>query len=295
MRFASCAHDGRRFAALVEGDVVRPLRDVAELGPDTPAEVLSDPPLSGDTLPLADVTLRPVVPSPGKVLCVGLNYREHVDEGIYEVPDYPALFPKFPESLVGAGEAILIPPESSAPDYEAELAFVIGRAVRRASIASASDFVAGYTVANDVTMRDYQYRTHQWLPGKAWARSTPLGPFLVTPDEVGDPHALDISLELNGERMQSANTRQFIFDIPTMVATISEFIPLSPGDVVLTGTPSGVGYRREPRVLLRDGDRVVVEIERVGRLENPVAAEAPGGSGSPSAKSAAARAERSPA
>ena len=133
--------------------------------------------------------------------------------------------------------------------------------------------MAGYTVANDVTMRDYQYRTHQWLPGKNWADSTPLGPFLVTPDEVGDPHALDISLELNGERMQSGNTRQFIFDIPAIIAAISEFVPLAPGDVVLTGTPSGVGYRREPKVLLRDGDRVVVEIERVGRLENPVVAE----------------------
>ena len=129
--------------------------------------------------------------------------------------------------------------------------------------------VAGYTIANDVSMRDYQYKSHQWLAGKAWARSTPLGPFLVTPDEVGDPHALDITLELNGERMQDANTRLFIFDIPTIVATITEFTPLHPGDVVLTGTPAGVGYRRDPKVLLRDGDRMVVEIERVGRLENP--------------------------
>ncbi len=130
-------------------------------------------------------------------------------------------------------------------------------------------------MANDVTMRDYQYRTHQWLPGKNWAASTPLGPFLVTPDEVGDPHELDISLELNGERMQSAQHEPVAFSTcPTIVATISEFVPLAPGDVVLTGTPSGVGYRRDPKVLLRDGDRVVVEIERVGRLENPVAGRA---------------------
>jgi acylpyruvate hydrolase len=167
----------------------------------------------------------------------------------------------------------VVPPESSAVDYEAELAFVIGRHVRRVSGAAALDAVGGYTIANDVSMRDYQYRTHQWLPGKNWAASTPLGPFLVTPDEVGDPHGLDISLELNGERMQSGNTRQFIFDIPAIVAAISEFVPLAPGDVVLTGTPSGVGYRRDPKVLLRDGDRVAVEIERVGRLENPVVAE----------------------
>jgi acylpyruvate hydrolase len=150
---------------------------------------------------------------------------------------------------------------------------VIGRRVRRASGAAALDAVGGYTIANDVTMRDYQYRTHQWLQGKNWAASTPLGPFLVTPDEVGDPHALDISLELNGERMQSGNTRQLIFDVPAIVAAVSEFVALAPGDVLLTGTPSGVGYRREPKVLLRDGDRVVVEIERVGRLENPVVAE----------------------
>jgi acylpyruvate hydrolase len=273
VRFASCELEGRRFAGLVEDDVVRPLRGVAELGRDTPAELLSDPPVTDERIALADLRLLPVVPHPGKVVCMGLNYREHVAEGVYEVPDYPALFSKFAETLVAAGDPVLIPPESSAVDYEGELAFVVGRRVRRASGRAALDAVAGYTVANDVTMRDYQYRTHQWLPGKNWADSTPLGPFLVTPDEVGDAGELDIRLELNGERMQEGNTRQFIFDIPAIIATISEFIPLAPGDVVLTGTPSGVGYRREPKVLLSDGDRVVVEIERVGRLENPVVAE----------------------
>jgi acylpyruvate hydrolase len=273
VRFASCSVGDRRFAGLVDGDVVRPLRDIAELGTGTPAELLADPPVSDERLPLADVELRPVVPRPGKVVCMGLNYAEHVDEGAYDVPEYPVLFSKFAETLVAAGEPIVVPPESSAVDYEAELAFVIGRHVRRVSGAAALDAVGGYTIANDVSMRDYQYRTHQWLPGKNWAASTPLGPFLVTPDEVGDPHGLDISLELNGKRMQAGNTRQFIFDIPAIVAAISEFVPLAPGDVVLTGTPSGVGYRRDPKVLLRDGDRVAVEIERVGRLENPVVAE----------------------
>ena len=273
MRFASCLLGGRRFAGLVEDDVVRPLRDVVELGCDTPTEVLADPPLTDERVPLAEVQLLPVVPSPGKIICVGLNYRAHADEGGYDVPDYPALFTKFAETLVGAGDPILLPPESSAVDYEAELAFVVGRPARRAAGASALEAVAGYTLGNDISMRDYQYKTAQWLPGKNWAASTPLGPFLVTPDEVGDPHELDISLELNGERMQSANTSQLIFDVPTLLATISEFVPLAPGDVVLTGTPSGVGYRRDPKILLRDGDRVVVEIERVGRLENPVAAE----------------------
>jgi acylpyruvate hydrolase len=269
-RFASCLLGERRFAALVDGDVLRPLAGIAELGRETPSEVLADPPLSDERIALADVSLRPVVPRPGKVLCVGLNYAAHVDEGIYDVPDYPVLFTKFAETLIGAGQPIVLPPESEAVDFEAELAFVMGRHVRRSSDL---DAVAGYTLANDVSMRDYQYRTHQWLVGKAWASSTPLGPFLVTPDEVGDPHALDISLELNGQRMQASNTSRFIFDIPTLIATISEVVPLAPGDVVLTGTPEGVGYRRDPQVLLKDGDRVVVEIERVGRLENPVAAE----------------------
>ena len=273
MRFASCVLGDRQLAGLVEDDAVRPLRDVAELGRDTPSEVLADPPLTDERVPLAEVQLLPIVPHPGKIVCVGLNYRAHADEGGYDVPDYPALFTKFAETLVAAGDPIVLPPESEAVDFEAELAFVMGRRVRRTSGASALDAVAGYTIGNDVSMRDYQYKTAQWLPGKNWAASTPLGPFLVTPDEVDDPHQLDISLELNGERMQSANTSQLIFDVPTLVATISEFVPLAPGDVVLTGTPSGVGYRRDPKVLLRDGDRVVVEIERVGRLENPVAAE----------------------
>jgi acylpyruvate hydrolase len=272
-RFASCSLGERRFAALVDGDVVRPLEGIAELGRATPFEVLAEPPLSDERVPLADVTLLPVVPHPGKVVCVGLNYRAHVEEGVYEVPDYPALFSKFAETLVGAGAPVLLPPESEAVDYEAELAFVVGRPVRRARREDALAAVGGYTIANDVSMRDYQYKTHQWLPGKNWATSTPLGPFLVTPDEVGDPHALDITLELNGEQLQASNTSRFIFDIPTLVATISEFIPLAPGDVVLTGTPSGVGYRRDPKVLLRDGDRMVIEIERVGRLETPVVAD----------------------
>ena len=272
-RFASCALGERRFAALVEGDEVRPLEGVSELGAETPSSLLADPPLTGEALRLEDVSLRPVVPRPGKIICVGLNYKAHVDEGVYDLPDYPALFPKFADTLIGAGEPIVLPPESEAVDYEAELAFVVGTPVRRASGEEALAAVGGYTIANDVSMRDYQYKSHQWLAGKAWARSTPLGPFLVTPDEVGDPHALDITLELNGERMQDANTRLFIFDIPTIVATITEFTPLHPGDVVLTGTPAGVGYRRDPKVLLRDGDRMVVEIERVGRLETRVAAE----------------------
>jgi acylpyruvate hydrolase len=274
VRFASCIAGGRRFAALVEGAVVRPLREIDELGAATPIDVLACPPVGEEMLRLCDVELLPVIPRPGKVICLGLNYREHVAEGTFDIPDYPVLFTKFAECLVGAGAPIVLPAEAHSPDYEAELALVIGRHIRRVSQEDALGAVAGYTVANDVTMRDYQYKTHQWLQGKAWADSTPLGPFLVTPDEVGDPGTLDIRLELNGVELQSANTSMMIFDIPTVLATISEFVPLNPGDVVLTGTPSGVGIRRDPPVLLADGDHVVAEIERVGRLENPVRAEA---------------------
>jgi acylpyruvate hydrolase len=161
-RYASCSLGERRFAALVEGDAVRPLRGIAELGRETPSAVLADPPLADERVPLDEVTLRPVVPQPGKVICVGLNYKAHVDEGVYDVPDYPVLFAKFPDTLIGAGEPIVLPPESEAVDFEAELAFVMGQHVRRSSDVAA---VAGYTVANDVSMRDYQYRTHQWLVG----------------------------------------------------------------------------------------------------------------------------------
>jgi acylpyruvate hydrolase len=272
-RFASCAVGERKFAALVDGDVVRPLSGVAELGADTPSSVLCDPPIGDESLALGEVRLRPVVPRPGKIVCVGLNYHEHAEEGGYDLPAYPVLFTKFSEALVGAGEAVVLPPESSAADYEAVLAFVVGRPARRVGRDEALDVIAGYTIANDVTMRDYQYKTHQWVQGKSWEGSTPLGPFLVTADEV-DPADLDIELTLNGETMQSANTSLLIFDVPRLVETISEFVTLLPGDVVLTGTPSGVGYRRDPKVLLRDGDEMAVSISGLGRLENRVVAEA---------------------
>jgi acylpyruvate hydrolase len=162
----------------------------------------------------------------------------------------------------------VLPPESEAVDYEAELAFVVGRQVRRVRGDEALAAVGGYTVANDVSMRDYQYKTHQWLPGKNWASSTPLGPFLVTPDEVGDPHALDISLELNGERMQASDTSRFIFDIPTLIATISAGLTLQPGDLIATGTPAGVGIGFSPPKFLKSGDTVRIAISGIGELEN---------------------------
>ncbi len=197
---------------------------------------------------------------PSKIVCVGLNYKAHVDEGVYDVPDYPVLFTKFAESLVGAGAPVLLPPESEAVDFEAELAFVIGRHVRRTS---SLDAIAGYTVANDVSMRDYQYKTHQWLPGKAWARSTPLGPYLVTPDEVGDPAALEMRLEVNGTLRQRANTSQMVYGLPRLIADLSDGMTLLPGDVIATGTTAGLAP-------LADGDVMRASIERLGTLQNPV-------------------------
>ena len=274
MRFASCLHAGRPFAAAILDDLAVPLEGIDELGTATPTTVLQQPPLRhADAVPLAKVTLRPVVPRPGKIICVGLNYLSHVGETGRDTPEYPVLFTKFAESLVGPTDPIMAPPESVQLDWEAELAVVIGRPGRRITPASALEHVAGYTIANDITMRDYQYKTHQWLQGKTWERSTPLGPYLVTPEEVGDVAALQLQLTVNGDIMQQGSPAQMMFDVPTLISHISEFVTLAPGDVILTGTPAGVGFRRKPQVFLRPGDRVEVEITRLGALDNTVVAE----------------------
>jgi acylpyruvate hydrolase len=211
--------------------------------------------------------------APGKIICLGLNYGGHVAETKRELPTYPVLFTKFADAVVGPRDAIIAPPESKQIDYEAELAVVIGRPARRVPRDQALAAVAGYTVANDVTMRDYQYLSHQWLQGKAWPKSTPLGPWLVTGDEIGDASALDIRLELNGRPLQRSNTREMIFDVATTVSAISEFVNLAPGDLILMGTPDGVGFRRDPQIFLSPGDRVHVEIDGIGAIENEVVSE----------------------
>ncbi len=274
MRFASCAHGGRTFAAALIDDAAVPLAGIPELGALTPTSVLADPPLDrAGAVPVDEVTLRAVVPRPSKILCVGLNYLNHVGETGREIPEYPVLFTKFAESLIGPRDPIVLPPESSQVDYEGELAVVIGRAGRRIAAGAALAHVAGYTIANDVTMRDFQYKTHQWLQGKAWEASTPAGPWLVTPDEAGDPSTLDISLTLNGNVMQWANTAQLMFGVPQLLSRISEFVTLVPGDLILTGTPGGVGFRRDPQVFLRRGDHVRVEVSGLGALDNAVLVE----------------------
>jgi acylpyruvate hydrolase len=274
MRFASCAHGGRTFAAVIVDGTAVPLAGIAELGCQTPTSVLADPPLDrAGAVPLDEVTLRPVVPRPSKIVCIGLNYLNHVGETGREIPEYPVLFTKFAETLTGPRDPIVLPPESAQVDYEGELAVVIGRPGRRIATDAALTHVAGYTIANDVTMRDFQYKTHQWLQGKAWEASTPVGPWLVTPDETGNPATLDISLTLNGTVMQQANTAQLMFDIPELISRISEFVTLVPGDLILTGTPGGVGFRRDPQVFLAPGDHVRVEVSSIGALDNAVVAE----------------------
>jgi acylpyruvate hydrolase len=275
MRYVSVERDGVRCAALVRDDRAIPLAGVTELGRDTPIDLLRAPELrEQDAFPLAEARLLPVVPNPQKIICVGLNYRSHIEETHRDLPTYPVLFTKFPPSLIGADDEIAVPAESGQVDYEAELTIVIGAPARRVPAERARAVVAGYTIANDVTMRDYQYKTHQWLQGKAWDASTPLGPYLVTEDEIGDRvGSLDISLSHNGTVLQSSNTDRLIFDVDTLVSTISEFTTLLPGDLILTGTPGGVGFRRDPQVFLTPGDTVSVTIDGLGTLTNRVSPE----------------------
>ena len=274
MRFASVLHDGRPHAVAIDGDTAIPLSGIAELGAHTPNDVLRAPPLDREAaFKLSAATLRPLVPQPGKVICVGLNYKAHIQETHRDDSDYPVLFTKFATSLTGANDPIACPPESEAVDYEGELAVVIGARARRLDPTRALEAVAGYTVANDVTMRDFQYKTHQWVQGKAWDASTPLGPELVTADEAPDPSALTLRTLVNGEVVQETTTDLMIFPVPTLLSVISQFSTLEPGDVILTGTPAGVGFRREPPLLMGDGDVAVVEIDGIGRTENRFVAE----------------------
>jgi acylpyruvate hydrolase len=273
MRFASVIHDDAPLLVRVQGDHAIPVAGATELGAATPAQWLAGAQDTGDPIPVSALRFRPLVPAPAKVICVGLNYVAHIEETKREESDYPVLFPKFASSLTGAYDDIPLPPESEAVDYEGELVIVIGAPARRIPRADALSVVAGLTVANDVTMRDYQYKTHQWMQGKAWDRVTPVGPELVTVDEVGDGRGLTLRTTLNGEVVQESSTDLMIFDVATLVATITEFTALAPGDLILTGTPSGVGFRREPPLLLNDGDVVVTEVEGVGRLENRMVSE----------------------
>ncbi|MFZ1119620.1 MAG: fumarylacetoacetate hydrolase family protein [Candidatus Binataceae bacterium] len=218
------------------------------------------------------VRLRAPVPRPTKFILVGLNYRDHAEEAGMKIPEVPTIFSKYANCVIGPGDAIKIPKVSTMIDYEAEYAFVIGRAGRDIPPDRAMEYVAGYTIVNDVSCRDYQMKTGQWMIGKTFDTFAPMGPYLVTRDEIADPHNLEISLHLNGQRMQHSNTRNLIFKTEYLIAFLSQVFTFEPGDVVSTGTPAGVGYARKPPVFMKPGDRVLIEVEGLGALENPVEA-----------------------
>jgi len=223
--------------------------------------------------PIEDLTILPPVLAPEKIIGIGLNYKSHADEQGARLPKNPLIFAKWNNTLIGPQQEIVIPPVSQEVDYEAELAVVIGRRAKNVSEAEALAYVAGYTVANDVTARDVQLSDRQWVRGKTMDTMSPLGPAIVTPDEVTDVNALQVQLWINGELLQDGTTASLIFGIPTLISFLSHSFTLEPGDVILTGTPAGVGFKREPPVFLKPGDRVRVSVTGLGELDNPVVAE----------------------
>ncbi|CBG68646.1 MULTISPECIES: fumarylacetoacetate hydrolase family protein [Streptomyces] len=267
------ADDRVTSAARQEGDelVLLPYADVGALlaaGDDWQERAAS---ADGERLPLAESSLAPLVPHPNKIVCLGLNYATHIKEMGRPTPAHPTLFAKYDGALIGAHDAIHTPPVSDDLDWEAELAVVVGRPGRRVPREKALEYVAGYTVANDVTVRDWQHRTREFLSGKTFEATTPVGPALVTPDEL-PPGAsgLDISCSVDGHTMQKSNTADLLFDVAETVAYISTIITLLPGDLILTGTPGGVGAGRDPKVFLRPGQVLITTVEGIGELRNTV-------------------------
>ena len=216
-----------------------------------------------------EVQLGPPIPDPDKIICLGLNYRSHAEEAGFAAPEVPILFAKYPNALTGSTSPIILPKMSDEIDYEGELAVVIGRVCKSVSPAEALDYVAGYMAFNDVSARDLQFRTGQWLSGKTLDTFAPCGPALVV-DEIANPQALHLTTRINGQTLQDGDTRHMIFPVAESIAYISQFITLQPGDILATGTPEGVGFKRTPPVFLKDGDVVEVEIDGIGTLRNPV-------------------------
>ncbi|MCM3629368.1 fumarylacetoacetate hydrolase family protein [Paenibacillus glycanilyticus] len=218
----------------------------------------------------SEIVYGPCVPEPGKIICIGLNYRKHAEETNMPLPEYPILFSKFNNALAAHGEDVPLPKSTEKVDYEAELAIVIGRTARNVTEDEALDYVFGYCASNDLSARDLQTRTSQWLAGKSCDKFAPIGPYLVSKDEVEDPNALRISCTVNGEVRQDSNTSDMVFNCKELVSYISQCMTLSPGDIILTGTPEGVvmGYPPEKQVYLQDGDVVTIEIEKLGALTN---------------------------
>jgi 2-keto-4-pentenoate hydratase/2-oxohepta-3-ene-1,7-dioic acid hydratase in catechol pathway len=242
---------------LIEEDRLAELADLAALESDLePAQVMS---------------LLPPVPDPDKIICIGLNYRSHAEEQGVEPPAEPTFFAKFRNALAPPDATVALPAASQKVDYEAEVAFVIGRRCKEVEPAEGLDAVAGYMVFNDLSARDLQFATPQWMPGKVFDGSAPCGPALVTPDEAGLPDEISFTLDLNGERMQEASTSDLIFSVAELVSRLSQWMTLEPGDIVSTGTPSGVGSVREPRVWLEPGDEIVISSPTLGELRTTIA------------------------
>lgn len=244
------------------GDEVASVRALLESGRLEEAAAAEGPGVNA-----GDVGLLPPVPGPQKIVCIGLNYRTHAEEAGLEPPETPTFFAKFPNALAAPGATVALPPWTDKVDYEAEVAFVIGRRCKDVAEDDALGHVAGYMLLNDLSARDYQFKTPQWMPGKVFDGSAPCGPWLVTPDEAGPPDELGVELRLNGELMQSATTADLVHSIPALVAYLSQLMTLEPGDIVSTGTPAGVGSTRDPRVWLKAGDEIVIESPTLGRLE----------------------------
>lgn len=220
--------------------------------------------------PLNGAKLLAPIPRPRKLICVGLNYRDHAIESNMEIPKVPTIFNKFATSVIGPGDTVVLPKASEKPDYEAEMAVVIGPGGRHIGKEDWQAHVFGYTIVNDVSARDFQMATTQWLMGKTFDTFAPIGPWIVTADEVPDPHALDVKMTINGEVLQHSNTKELIFRVPDLIAYLSSVFTLEPGDIVSTGTPAGVGFARKPPRYLREGDDMVVSVSGVGELRNPV-------------------------
>lgn len=228
--------------------------------------------LEGPRVPASSVRVLAPIQNPQKVICIGLNYADHAAESGMPIPEEPVVFSKFASAIIGPGDTIELPLESHEPDYEVELVVVIGQGGKNISESDALNHVAGYTVGHDVSARDYQLQKPggQWLLGKTFDTFAPIGPDLVTADEVPDPHGLGIRCILNGETVQDSTTAQLIFKVPELIAYVSHVVTLSPGDLIFTGTPPGVGMARDPQLWLKPGDTVICEIDGIGRLENPV-------------------------
>jgi 2-keto-4-pentenoate hydratase/2-oxohepta-3-ene-1,7-dioic acid hydratase in catechol pathway len=283
MKLATFTFEGKTRVGAVEGDWI-----VDSLGvKDMPEDMIGfleggassidamQQLIAKDTqrIALADVILEAPVPRPGKFLGIGLNYADHIDETELEKPEYPTFFTKQSSCVIGQGAAIHRPKVSEKLDYEGELAFIIGKRCRHVAIDNAHEVIAGYTIANDVSVRDWQFRSATWTLGKSFDTHGPLGPWLVTPDEIGDPHQLALETWLDDEKRQSSNTRHMIFNCFEMIAYLTQAMTLEPGDVITTGTPAGVGVKMKPRGYMKPGQTVRITIEKIGTLINPVIAE----------------------